>query len=122
MHGGRAPTWLSDYAREEWNRVVPELVRLDLCATIDESAMVAYCEAYATFRCAQEHTFPGPGLVSTNHKTRTETPSVWLKVRNEAANQMRSYLAEFGLSPKARAALGAVPKKEEVDPYEEIFD
>ncbi len=44
-----APIWLSPEARAEWNRVVPDLARLDLLKRIDMSSLVAYCECWARF-------------------------------------------------------------------------
>lgn len=43
------PTWLSTEARAEWRRVVPQLDRLGVLATIDRAVLTAYCSAWAKF-------------------------------------------------------------------------
>jgi P27 family predicted phage terminase small subunit len=37
-----APEWLPDEARAEWDRVVPELARLELTKPVDRAALTAY--------------------------------------------------------------------------------
>jgi phage terminase small subunit len=41
------PDWLDGEAKAEWDRVVPELERLDLLKPTDLGALVAYCENWA---------------------------------------------------------------------------
>src|SRR5690242_20048007 len=43
------PDYLDDIARAEWERVVPELARLELLKPVDGSALAAYCEMVSVF-------------------------------------------------------------------------
>ena len=49
-----APEMLVGYAREEWDRVVPELRYLRLMTRVDMQPLAAYCNAYAIWRLAVE--------------------------------------------------------------------
>ena len=48
------PEWLMDDAKEERNRVAPELFRLGLLARIDRTALAEYCQSYAKWKAAEE--------------------------------------------------------------------
>ena len=98
-----APSWLGKYAKEEWNRVVPEAFRVGLLTVVDETALVAYVCAYQNFRDAQAvldkygMSYEGEnGLI----KRRPECTMV-----NESLGVMKRYLDAFGFSPAARAKL-----------------
>src|SRR5947209_1670732 len=46
------PEWLSPEAAAESERVMPELLRLEIIKEVDGPALAAYCEAWATFVAA----------------------------------------------------------------------
>src|SRR6266480_2846757 len=48
------PSRLSEYARQEWEAVAPELFRLGLLTVLDISTLAAYCSAAAQLRQAEE--------------------------------------------------------------------
>jgi phage terminase small subunit len=41
------PDWISDEARDEWARVVPELEALGVLRLVDQAALVAYTETWS---------------------------------------------------------------------------
>ncbi|MDQ4145039.1 MAG: hypothetical protein M3198_15120 [Actinomycetota bacterium] len=46
----KPPTWFSEAARGEWERVREACARYDAwLQTVDRAALIAYCTAYATF-------------------------------------------------------------------------
>ncbi len=98
----KPPTWLSREAAAEWKRVLPELSRLDLVKEQDRAALVAYCEAWATFvsatRVVQEE-----GLVIEARQGKLAHPCV--AIARNAAREMRSWAAHFGLTPSTEQAL-----------------
>lgn len=49
------PDWLnSDVAKEEWNRVLPQLLDIDVVGNLDLEALAGYCNAFANYRRAME--------------------------------------------------------------------
>ena len=75
------PDDLSDRAKAEWARVVPHLVGLGLIGLIDRAALVGYCKAYAMMF--------------------DDDPRVSLK----AIATLRSFCAEFGMTPSSRGRM-----------------
>jgi len=108
-----APNFLTGYARDEWDRVAPELHRIGLLTVLDIAALAAYCVAYATWRTAEETLNEVANRDPVMHglivKTRAggvmQNPLV-LTAR-QAANDMVRYASEFGMTAAARARIAA---------------
>lgn len=104
-----APEWLGAIAREEWDRVVPELQRLKLTKPVDASALAAYCETVEVFvRAAMQVQLEGVTVMSTTTSKDgrvTEMmrahPAVQIQLR--AGQAIRAWCSEYGLSPAAEA-------------------
>lgn len=124
------PDFLNAAAREEWDRIVPELVKAGLLAAIDRSALALYCQAYARWRLAEQKIDElaakdpdGAGLVcsaANGFKQLTQ----WNIVSNRAQEQLLKYLQEFGLSPATRARVAALAKQGSLfgdDPMEAVL-
>jgi P27 family predicted phage terminase small subunit len=121
------PTWLVTEAKAEWRRIVPKLDELGMLTKVDRAALATYCEAWATFVYAQRevHTH---GILITEVETisidgrviycrTTKNPAII--VARDAANLVRQFCAEFGLTPSARTRL-ELPEAEG-DAGESIF-
>ena len=93
-----APDWLPDEARAEWERVVPELARLQLLKPVDGAALVAYCLAWDR-------------LVTATRSSRSEPPVVDGKrnplvvTAEHASKELRAWCGEFGCTPSAEGRL-----------------
>jgi P27 family predicted phage terminase small subunit len=103
------PDLLSDEAKEEWARLGPEMVRLGLISNLDRAAFAVCCEHWATWLHAQAKLKAlGPeGLVDVTPSGYVQM-SVWLQIRNRAAEGLRAYLGEFGMTPSARTSFPAL--------------
>ena len=92
-----APDWLSTEARDEWQRVVPELNRLGLLARVTRSSLVGYCETWAMFKAAtlviQEH----GGITIDARQGMLPHPAVAIQ-RNTGA-ELRRWACEYGMTP-----------------------
>jgi P27 family predicted phage terminase small subunit len=95
------PDHLSDAARAEWRRIVPELLAVGVLATVDRAALALYCVAYARWEDAEQKLIESGGEVV---KTRSGYPiqNPYLSIANKAMDQIHRYLAEFGMSPSSR--------------------
>ena len=131
----KCPSWLSVEARREWKRLAPELERLGLLTKADLAMFASYCSAFGKLIWAERQIkkirrhelkmireagkkrsevpthgglISGGELVKdkdgkerrTGYKTR---PYVW--VYNKSLEQIRSFGAEFGLSPSTRTRI-----------------
>lgn len=125
------PLGLSDVAQQEWNDIVPLLVRMgvQLCEG-DGKALAAYCSCYAQWMLAEKEIAeygitvnivredPDDGdVIFSEYKVN---PAV--RVRSDALRQMKSFLIEFGLTPASRCKLETKPAGDApVDPLEEFL-
>ncbi|MBI2855089.1 MAG: phage terminase small subunit P27 family [Chloroflexi bacterium] len=113
------PSWLSPEAKQEWRRVAPELARLGLLTRLDRTALACYCTCYSWWRSAQE-TICSQGALYVTSKGQLRTrPEV--EIAKQAAESMRDFAAEFGLTPTSRSRLLIPPSEEEIDPIEEML-
>ncbi|MFJ9113007.1 phage terminase small subunit P27 family [Streptomyces sp. NPDC102283] len=96
-----APEWLPAEARAEWDRIVPELARLDLLKPVDRSALTAYCLTWDRLVRAQQEMEADGSVLSTNSQGRVRHPAV--AVIEAASKELRAWAGEFGLTPSAEA-------------------
>jgi P27 family predicted phage terminase small subunit len=105
---GSAPAWMTPGAKATWRRIVGErgLVWLD---SSDRELLASFCTAYARM-VASEKAIAEHGLtyetVNGGVGTRPE-----VRTSIQCAALVRSLGSELGLSPAARARLGAPPRE-----------
>jgi P27 family predicted phage terminase small subunit len=107
------PVFLPEFAKEEWHRVAPGLHATRLLSTLDIMPLSAYCVAYAQWRTAvellarmaQSNPVTSGLLIKTAAGDPRRNPII--KVARDAAADMLRFAGEFGLTPVARARLGA---------------
>jgi P27 family predicted phage terminase small subunit len=133
--GASMPAWLSQSAKSEWKRITPELSRLGLVTTVDRAALAAYCQAYAELLEATK-TLDAEGRIVPVYAThagdtvldpkgkpvvagRRLHPAV--KLQRDAFARVKSFLAEFGLTPSSRTRLSAAPAAAD-NPFAEFLN
>lgn len=106
------PDWLCDEAAAEWDRVVPILLQAELLARVDQSSLAAYCQACAELiSCTRTVESEGRFVREPVQNSKGEVLGEKIKAhpalagQRDALGRVRSYLAEFGLSPAARVRL-----------------
>lgn len=101
------PDHLTDVAKEEWRRLMPVLLSCGMMTMGDLVPFEVYCSTYARWRHAEAQLKADPQL----HLLRTPNGHVqsnpWITISRHSAELMKSYLIEFGLTPAARARMGA---------------
>lgn len=113
------PEWLPDDAKDEWQRVAPELSRLGLLAKIDGSALAAYCESYSRWkRAVQQFNLEGHTFVTAGGYT-AQHPAVG--IANKAMAEMLRFGREFGLTPSSRGRMSLPGEREAADPMERLL-
>ena len=93
------PHWIQGEARDEWNRIVPELDAQGVLTAVDNAVLIGHCVTYAE-------------IVAT---VQAGEP-----LKAALLAQMRAYASELGLSPAARAKL-PLTKKDESDDLDQFF-
>jgi len=96
----RCPDWMPERARDEWNRIVPELERQNMLTIVDGAALEGHCMNYCrAVECEiylAEH-----GVVADTGKKRPEAT-----VAAECWRLVKCFISDLGLSATARARLG----------------
>ena len=100
-----APDWLPGEARAEWERVVPELARLQLLKPIDAAALTAYCLAWHRLVSATKQ-LAGEKQVIDGKRTPLIVSA------ENASKELRAWCGEFGCTPSAEGRLN-VPSGDE---------
>ena len=110
-----APPFLTEYARQEWQRIASELRYLHLLTLVDLNPLAAYFMAYSRWRTAEEAlaemTKDDPKwrgfIVYGAQGTPVKNPLV-TAVAKAAADMVR-YASEFGFTPAARCRISSGP-------------
>lgn len=92
------PEWLDKEARSEWRRVVPLLDNLGLLTKADRAALAIYCDQWSTYVAARANVEKFGAVVEAR-----ESP--YLRIADRAAQRIRQYCQEFGLTPSARGRM-----------------
>lgn len=104
-----APEWLPAEARDEWNRVVPELDRLGLLKSIDRTALTSYCMVWQRFVDANAIVAREGMIVEeelTLGRTKLYRHPALLTVE-VASKELRAWATEFGLTPSSEQRLAS---------------
>jgi P27 family predicted phage terminase small subunit len=96
------PPVLNQVAREEWQRLAPELLRLGLLTVVDLGLLAMWCSAWATFCDAERQLAEGPLYTDRNGLVRR---SPWIIVRRDAVETMLKVADRMGFSPSARVSI-----------------
>lgn len=109
------PEWLPPGAQAYWKKYAPELEAIGVLTRVDESQFAAFCCAcwdfeYAVRQMKPKKGKPNPKMQDT--RTGYEQISGWETVRRRAADEIRKFGAEFGMSASSRTRIQAQPKVE----------
>ncbi|MBP5461856.1 MAG: phage terminase small subunit P27 family [Lachnospiraceae bacterium] len=119
----KPPAYLMPDAKKEWKRLAPVLASAGVLTLADMASFSAYCQAYAHWIEAEKQLMASSPIIkrpSDGNPMRNPLISVsraWLE-------EMKSFGAEFGLTPSTRTAMIAnavAPSKKEVNPMEQIL-
>jgi P27 family predicted phage terminase small subunit len=99
------PACLTGYALDEWYRLAPQLHERGLLSVLDVASFAAYCEAYKVWREASEMLARTP---EDEQIVVDGKPNPLIRIARNAASQMTTIGAQFGLSPSARARVTGI--------------
>lgn len=105
------PSFLGEIALKEWGHKAPLLVKMGVLTEADNTALAAYCVQYERFVRAEQKLADGEYTeVTTNGN---EIAKALVGVSNRAADLMKKFLVEFGLTPSSRTRISANPSSEQ---------
>lgn len=99
------PAELGAVARQEWNRLVDELVALGLLTNLDRAALAAYCGAYALWADATAQIEKYGAMIKSPQGFPIQSP--YLAIANRQAEIMMRIASEFGFTPAKRSRISA---------------
>lgn len=99
------PDDASDDVREVWDETLAELDAMDLAHAADAAALRCFCEAVVVHRKASAELTEKPILIITAQGSLARNPA--LAVQRDAAQTIRAFAQEFGLTPSARSSIRA---------------
>ncbi len=99
-----APEDLTPEAREVWDRLAPDLVRKQVVTHCNQDGFTVYCECVAAFSKARDLLGAGLLVKGRSHGGGLVTNPAW-RIFRDAAQLVRTYAQEFGLTPAAQASL-----------------
>lgn len=98
----RAPAWLNQTAKKEFDRLAKLLSEIELINEADIGHLALYCDAYAQYLSFGRQIRKYGLWVAS--KTGPK-PNPFIMRKRDAAMQMRTFASDLGLSPAARARL-----------------
>jgi P27 family predicted phage terminase small subunit len=99
------PPGLSPHAAEEWARVMPHLESMGVLSAADTTGLACYCEAVARWRKLAEVVAVSPPLVPGADGGGVLVKNPAYAMMRDAANEVRVWAREFGLTPSARSGI-----------------
>jgi P27 family predicted phage terminase small subunit len=98
------PDHLSGIALRVWKEKASDMARAGLISKLDSENFACYCEAVATWIEAKSMVArQGAVLLAPNSGFPVQNP--YVAIANRAMEQIRTFGAEFGLSPASRTRL-----------------
>ena len=89
-------------ARETWDELAPELIRLNLLTTIDRPVLASACRWWAVYRRA-DATLGGDAVYISRNNGRQALPEVLIALR--AWKAATDVFDRFGVTPSSRTRL-----------------
>ncbi len=102
------PAGLPKAAKDEWRKVVPDLLARNVLTETDMTALANYCIAIARVQeCAK--ILARGAIIKAPDKTPKAHPAV--RIQHQFLETARRYAAEFGLTPVGRQRAGGKSAK-----------
>jgi P27 family predicted phage terminase small subunit len=105
-----APRWLTVEARAEWDRLVPQLLRLKLLTELDRGHLAGMCQWWARYVRAEKMLARQSAVIENRNHVRIVSPN--LAIARTAWDQYSHAAAEFGITPAARTRISVTTPPE----------
>ncbi len=95
------PPELPPVARDEWNRIVGELIALGVLSKFDRGPLAIYCGAFAMWIEAMDALQQFGTMIKSPSGYPVQSP--YVAIANRQAEMMLRIAGEFGFTPAARS-------------------
>lgn len=119
------PEWLnSDEAKEEWKRVLPQLLDINVVGNLDLQALAGYCNAFANYRKSIQELSQQPLMIVNEDE---ETGAVFTKANPlnniciKWGTEMRRFADLCGLTINSRLKAGQANMDKQKQTIEDEF-
>lgn len=109
------PKHLSARAKQEWDRLLPELLDKGVLTVADGNCFAEYCDAVAEIELLKKKVLLPYGRVRSDGRR-----SAWTVLLREASESRRRCEIELGLTPSARTRVKAINPKKAANPFDSI--
>jgi P27 family predicted phage terminase small subunit len=99
----RRPLELGPAARQEWDRIVAELIAKGVLSRFDRGPLAAYCTAYALAMEAAEMVHKHGAMIKSPNGFPMQSP--YLSHLNQQVATMMKIATEFGFTPASRSRI-----------------
>lgn len=106
------PSWLPPEAEDEWNRILPDLIKRGVLTATDLGAVESYCLAWGTVRRCQRKLAEEGDTIETKAGPKRHPA---LQTLQQMMVESRRLSAELGLTPASRSKAGRAPAGESID-------
>lgn len=107
------PESMSEDAKAEWRRIAPTLIKMGMLTNLDQATFMVYCESWSMLIAAQQTfedmrkqspAFRGQVVAGKGKVARNPVIANF----RQLAGLVVTLASEFGMSPSARARIGAM--------------
>jgi P27 family predicted phage terminase small subunit len=114
-----APEDVAPEVRVVWDRTLAELEVMGIAFSCDMEALLCFCEAVVLHRRSSRILRDEPLLVDGRQGTMVRNPAI--VIQRDAADRVRKFAEQFGLTPSARSSIkasGTVVGEPGTNPFE----
>lgn len=116
------PSWMDAKAKALWKELRPLLEPLDAIQKLDKVSLALLCQTYAEWRdtnqLVEDHGYFQEIFTENGQKKQAQP---FVAQRSDAAKRLVSLMAEFGMTPSARAKIKG-PEGEKENPLADILN
>lgn len=112
--GATCPTWLSDVATAEWERLAPVLLNCGILTKADQNTLAAYCEAFANYVRASEE------IRDSSLTLEGKRIAPIINAQKVFADQLVKFGTKLGLSPSDRSSIKVSPQKQKESKWDAL--
>lgn len=119
------PDYLDPIAKKEWLRITPLLAKLGIISDLDLSTLAAYCSTYSKWvqieRILKKQKIIQKTKVGNKNFYSMQSHDL-LRESKDLTAKLRTFCAEFGLSPSARCRIHIPGTETDQDEFEKLLD
>ncbi len=115
-----APEYLDRVAKEEWNRVAPELHRCGILKEQGTTVLAAYCQAKSRWLLASKKV-EEYGLLAEGSAGNVIV-SPYIKIANAEREAMVKYADKLGMTPQGLSGIAVDDEPEAKNPFESLLN